>query len=73
MTINLCRNCKHFTKVMMEFHCTNINIRGAADNTKAGEYLVCGDQTKLAIVKCANAREFDHLCGRNGRLFEAKK
>ena len=72
MTIKLCRNCKSFSKVMGEFHCTNINVRAAADDVKAGEYLVCGDETKLAIVKCGTARSNRKLCGRIGQLFEAK-
>ena len=70
MTIKLCRNCKHFKKVMAEFHCTNINVRAAADDEKSGEYLVCGDETTLAIVKCGTARRFSYLCGKNARLFE---
>ena len=41
-----------------------------ANDDKAGEFLIDGDEEKLAVVKCSTARKFSHLCGKSGRLFE---
>ena len=70
--MKFCNRCKHIGSELPNegFICMNIEVRMTANDDKAGEYLIDGDETKLAKIRCSTARKFSHLCGKNGRLFE---
>ena len=68
--MKFCNRCKHHAFVMTEHQCKNYEVRMTANDDKAGEFLIDGDETKLANIKCSTARKFSHLCGKSGRLFE---
>ena len=70
MTIKLCKNCKHFEIELNVCYCKNYEVRMTANDDKAGEFLIDGNEESLAVVKCSSARKFSHLCGKNGRFFE---
>ena len=72
MTIKLCRHCKHIgDKLPNEgFICLNIELRMMVDHHAAGKFLVNGEVSELAKIKCETARKYEHWCGIRGRLFE---
>ena len=74
MTIKFCKDCHYIARLPKEdFTCRNIEVRMTVNDDKAGEYLIGGDEEKLATIRCSTARKFGHLCGKNARLFEARK
>ena len=72
--MKFCKDCNFVARLPKEdFTCLNIEVRLIVNDDKAGEYLVNGDVRKLATIRCSTARKFGHLCGKNARLFEARK
>lgn len=71
---NLCVNCRYFTKeIFMPSKFGKCLVFPREDNT-SDYFLVNGrkQNTKTDFSYCSTARNLEHMCGKEGKLYEKK-